>query len=74
MGESSSAAPGNKGRLALWTPRGSSNQPGPEYLLSNTILKNREITQKKKKKNCEITHIKEICFLYTILMHGEIKA
>lgn len=54
-----SAASRNMGRVALWTPRGSSSQPGPEYLLSNTMLKDNEIT-----------HLEKICFCSTGLMCG----
>ena len=38
------------GRVALWTPRGSSNQSGPEYLLSNIMLKDNEMTHLEEEK------------------------
>lgn len=60
VGESSpSAASRNMGKVAPWTPRGGGSQPGPECLLSNTTLKDNEIT-----------HLEEICFCSTGLMCG----
>ena len=38
------------GRVALWTPRGSSNQSGLEYLLSNIMLKDNEMTHLEEKE------------------------
>lgn len=40
-----SAASGSMERVAFWIPGGSSNQPGPEYFLRNTMLKDNGITQ-----------------------------
>ena len=38
------------GRVALRTPRGSSNQSGPEHLLSNIMLKDNEMTHLEEEK------------------------